>query len=578
MKYPKLTEIPTTRELVDVFKGYNHNLRIGAGEFYDTKNLSADYYPVLSTRKKRGILSNQPTNLMSNIIDKDGLTYLDGNTLVCGDERIYLGNDITFNRPQKLISMGANVVIFPDFVVVNTITKEVNKPGYLYGGASAYFALPNGDDVGAFLVGERDNFNYSYHVDPKDAVVYNPKGEYCGKASTKLLFGNKWFKKGDLVSITVVDGYNGSVGNMNGNWEISYADETGIIIPTFIMPNGYYDGKEQNQFYGHIEAKINIPTLDFIIESENRLWGCHYGEVRDTMSGEVSSFVNEIYASALGDPMRWINTHKISTDPYTVQLGSDGAFTGAITYMGHPMFFKENCVHVIYGNYPSNYNVQTTALRGVESGCHESLAIVDEVLYYKSRSGICAYNGSLPVEISAALGEKSYANASAGTIGSKYYVSMKESGKEDYYLFSYDTKKGIWFKEDKTQVTSFCKSHGDLYFLDYDDNKIKSIRGTGIQEYNPIEWMAETGMIGIESIDKKVVSRIDIRMQLNLGTRVHFFAEYDSSGEWKHLFSVDGVNLNTVPIPIRPVRCDHMRIRLVGVGDAKIFSLCKYTE
>ena len=35
MKFPKLKEIPTVREMVDVFRGYNHNLRIGDGEFYD---------------------------------------------------------------------------------------------------------------------------------------------------------------------------------------------------------------------------------------------------------------------------------------------------------------------------------------------------------------------------------------------------------------------------------------------------------------------------------------------------------------------------------------------------------------
>jgi hypothetical protein len=53
MKYPKLTEIPTTREMIDVFKGYNHNLRIGSGEFYDMKNLTSDHYPVLSPRPQR---------------------------------------------------------------------------------------------------------------------------------------------------------------------------------------------------------------------------------------------------------------------------------------------------------------------------------------------------------------------------------------------------------------------------------------------------------------------------------------------------------------------------------------------
>ena len=52
MKYPTLTELYTSREMIDVFKGYNHNLRIGSGEFYDMTNLSSDNYPILSPRQK----------------------------------------------------------------------------------------------------------------------------------------------------------------------------------------------------------------------------------------------------------------------------------------------------------------------------------------------------------------------------------------------------------------------------------------------------------------------------------------------------------------------------------------------
>ena len=55
MLYPKMAEIPTSRDILDKFKGYNHNLRIGDGEFYDMKNLTGDYYSDLSPRKKRGI-------------------------------------------------------------------------------------------------------------------------------------------------------------------------------------------------------------------------------------------------------------------------------------------------------------------------------------------------------------------------------------------------------------------------------------------------------------------------------------------------------------------------------------------
>jgi hypothetical protein len=54
--------------------------------------------------------------------------------------------------------------------------------------------------------------------------------------------------------------------------------------------------------------------------------------------------------------------------------------------------------------------------------------------------------------------------------------------------------------------------------------------------------------------------------------------EYDSSEEWKHLFSMDGVSLQSFAVPIRPQRCDHLRLKIVGEGDAKIYSICKTIE
>ena len=38
MKYPKLRVQEASRQMVDTFKGYNHNLRIGDGEFFDMKD------------------------------------------------------------------------------------------------------------------------------------------------------------------------------------------------------------------------------------------------------------------------------------------------------------------------------------------------------------------------------------------------------------------------------------------------------------------------------------------------------------------------------------------------------------
>ena len=65
MRYPTLYTKENSRQMVDVFKGYNHNLRIDDGEFFNMKNMTSDYFPVLSPRGKRGVYAEgiTPTGL-----------------------------------------------------------------------------------------------------------------------------------------------------------------------------------------------------------------------------------------------------------------------------------------------------------------------------------------------------------------------------------------------------------------------------------------------------------------------------------------------------------------------------------
>ena len=66
--------------------------------------------------------------------------------------------------------------------------------------------------------------------------------------------------------------------------------------------------------------------MDFICENENRLWGCK----EDT-----------IYSSKLGDPFNWNVFDGLSTDSYAVNVRIDGDFTACCSYLGYPVFFKE---------------------------------------------------------------------------------------------------------------------------------------------------------------------------------------------------------------------------------------------
>ena len=126
MQYPTLTEQATTRQIIDVFGGYNHNLRIGDGEFYDERNLCSDDYPLLTTRRQRGVYAS-PTN-PQGMIAKDALCYVDGSAFVINEKRIEMNlSTAAEDCPKSLVSMGAYVIILPDKKYINT--AEVSDRG-----------------------------------------------------------------------------------------------------------------------------------------------------------------------------------------------------------------------------------------------------------------------------------------------------------------------------------------------------------------------------------------------------------------------------------------------------------------
>ncbi len=319
-----------------------------------------------------------------------------------------------------------------------------------------------------------------------------------------------------------------------------------------------------------ITLSRTMPEMDFVIESKNRLWGCRYGT---NANGET---VNEIYASKLGDFKNWNCFEGVSTDSYVASLGTDGVFTGAISYQGYPLFFKENYMHMVYGNYPAQYQINDTACRGVQKGSENSLALINEVLYYKSRAGVMAYSGSLPNCVSHALGNKMYTDAIACAYKNKYYISMINVETAKRKLFVLDTQYSLWHKEDELNIAQMCSVDNDIYYIE--DGTLYSLFGTGGVKEKNVEWYIETGEMGLSYADKKYITRISVRLSMELGAKVSIYIQYDSNGIWEHKVTLMGEKLKTITQSIRPKRCDHFKLRIEGVGDVKIYSISKTLE
>ena len=576
MKLPELSVLNTSREMIDVFGGYNHNLRISESEFYDMKNLTSSDYPVLSPRQKRGVYAAPAS--AQGMVAKDALCYVDGSDFIINDYRVAMNlSTAAEDNPKTLISMGAYVIIMPDKKYINTADLSD------YGSIEATVTTSS---TVTFELCKLDGSGYSNVVTQSTAPT-NPENMDLWIDTSSVPHTLKQYSTTNAMWVSIATTYikisatgigkpfsaNDGV-KISGIKDDSLSDLNNTMVvwergDDFIVVTGILDYVTTQD--EAITVTRWMPNMDFIIESENRLWGCRYGT---DVSGNV---VNEIYASKLGDFKNWNCFMGLSTDSYAATVGTDGQFTGAITHLGYPLFFKEGFVHKIYGNYPANYQIQTTACRGVQKGCSKSLAIVNEILYYKSRSSVCAYDGSLPVEMSSALGDVVYSNAVAGTIGNKYYISMMDASGT-YHLFVYDSARGMWHREDNTQAVEFCTCRGELYYIDKADGKIKTILGSGDVAEEKIKWRAESGVIGTSSPDKKYISRLDIRLSIEVGTVIDIYIQYDSCGAWEHIHQMLGANLRSFSIPIRPKRCDHLQLRIDGEGAAKIFSICKTVE
>lgn len=343
-----------------------------------------------------------------------------------------------------------------------------------------------------------------------------------------------------------------------------------VVSDAALILNGFTDEKVTRSVAGDTVLKTarKIPKLDFVIECNNRLWGCYYGpKDENDPAGEI---LNEIYCSALGDPMNWYKYEGTAMDSWTASVGAVGAWTGAAVYGGYPIFFKENAIVRVYGTSPSSFQLVTYNYRGIKPGGDKSVAVVDEVLYYHSYDGFMAYSGGVPVKVDAALGNDVYDDAVGGAYMGKYYVSARRG--TEYLLLVYDTQIKLWHIEDNTNALKMMRCAEDFYILG-SDGKIFTVSGGE----SGIKWYAETGSLGYGDIYYKRVNKIKIKLKLPRGSVMSAFVSYDD-GEWESCGAYTGSDDMPIDIFFIPQRCDRYRLRFEGIGDCKIISVYRETE
>ena len=582
------------REMIGYFGGYNHNARINNNEFYDMQNMASDQSRLLAPRKQRGYVRTLDWywNRFNGLYAHEKLCWVIGTDFYYGGVK----KGTVTNGPKQLIGMGAYVLIFPDKKYYNTSTGEFGslsagpyqlQPAYAmlctvdgvpYGRTLSDYTIadapPQNPDDGQLWIDTSNTPHVLKKYSETESMWISIPTTYVAIFGISSDFSN--FSKYDGVTLTTKSTVDGTIDALTGDFILYNVKPDGgtIITPNYIVVAAMIDGILTNNLIVTIERKV--PDMDYVTEFNNRIWGCN-------------SEKHEIYACALGDPKNWNRYLGISTDSYAATVGTPGDFTGCIAHGGYVLFFKEDVIHKLYGNKPSNFQLQDTICRGVQKGSEKSLVIVNETLFYKSTQDVCIYNSALPTSISQALGEVKYHDASAGAVGSKYYISMKDENDQPS-VFVFDETQGVWHKEDNAYVPYFAALGTELYFVRSNVNGYPSlwtVNGTLDDDYvdptfgrpeGDFDWYAETGDIGIDNPDNKYVSKLQIRLEVDEHALVRIEVKYDNEGDWLEKYKINLTRKRSFTVPIIPRRCDTMKLRISGRGACRIYSITKTLE
>lgn len=570
---PYLQQRGRNRSITTDFRGLNLSQGIGDGEWAWMQNMDTREYPAVARRQKRVHVAtlNKPNGLCAT----DRLCFVDGVKFYYNG--FYYGD--VEDSEKTLVPMGAKIAIFPDKKLFDTTTfsfTDMEQKNVSSGTVSVTLAKGDGTPYGEYTEGgtaPENPENGQLWLDTSgDAPVMKTwseaQGLWVAEATTYVLVSATGLGQGlkalDGVTVSGLE-----EAGLNGDWILTDAG------PDYILFTGILQ-KTLTQA-GEVRVERTCPEMDFVVEKDNRLWGC-------------SSADHEIYCCKLGDPTNWRAYQGVATDSYAVTVGTPGPFTGAAVSGSAVIFFKENCLHRVYGTQPSNFTVYVDNLRGVQQGCHKSAVRVNEYLYYKNVFDVCVYADSEVAGISAALGTESYKNAVAGVCGSRLYLSMEDQ-EGAWQLLVYDTAAGVWTREDGTHALGFAscltetfmlRADGELYaLLPGEYNKDFFMVGSDYTVYaqeetdEEVSWELRTGEILRELPDHKYIGKIQLYLELDPGARAEVALRRDG-GAWEKVQELSGGDQRRCTLPIYPRRCDRMEIRLTGVGHARLVNWSKY--
>ena len=606
------TKLPNSRSLLRAFGGLNETYGCSEAEYSAGVNFSSRDFPALSTRK--------PRRRLRALTDLNGMYHLNGLLTVCGKDLVYTpdggGEAVTCkgaveDGKKVLVGLGTKILIFPDKLAFDTAKGQVSALGARWTAQGQSVEFAPCDAAGkTYTVDSLGREEPEKPADGQTFLKVEDPDHPWGSGSTLEVYsaasGNWTAQPLDYCRITVSGAgeqfrqwdtvtVQGSAARQAGQWEalegdcILYAvEQNSLLVRADPAGDFFYgtlvqgadaacwtslDGKVTRTVAveAPVELERRVPDLEFVTECDNRVWGC-------------SSRENVIYACKLGDPTNWFSYRGIASDSYAVTVGSDGPFTGAVTCMGYALFFKENTLHKLCGSKPSDYQLTSLRCRGVARNAAHSLCVLNETLYYLSPEGVMAWDGSIPVKVSAALDASRLANvqsAVGGALDGRYYlhVSRASGTGQEARLLVYDTERGLWHQEDVCS-REMASTGGQLYLWDgqalwvADPSREADWQSTqGVEQQVDFELIS--GDIGVEAADQRYLSRLTLRLDAECRSTLEVSLSYDG-GPWEKAAALTvEEKRRCYDLQLVPRRHGTLRLRLQGKGQITLRGLAK---
>ena len=567
--YNKITQIK--------FGGLRHSEACTDGEIYDMSNMGCEEFPVLKSVGDRPVVRRMEGQREQFYMDGGTLLTVQGSCLYYED--LCLISDLSPDW-KRFVRFGDRVLLMPDkrllnlyYPIVGMVDGEHNLPSE--GNSSEAYAVRYGNFYNIHVWdGEQwvNNGRFDTLIDSTTEALNGvsfENGEIYGEAAQantiRLMMGREEFKElgfreGDAIEIRgcKVEPRNNKIPVLR---EIAGDDKHCLLRFTehcFYLPeDGAYteDG---------VTISRTMPDVDVLFENANRLWGA---------KGD------EIFASAVGDPRNWNVFDGTSLDSFYCKTQSKGEIHGGYGDY-YPRFLKEDSMITVYGQ--ASFQLSEQKLPGVMKGEMESVAFAGGYALWLSNEGMVLFNGSNYTVQHEELGHWALRNVVGCSAGSRAYFATGVG------LLCFDSHTGLWTKETNWYGTGsgvLGYDGGAVYGIMTDDGEsswLEIVCGDGRQVAAPtgavLHSFVEFGDFTEQSPNRKAMNRLELRLGLEQGSEVTALIQYDSNGEWVKLWTIGASG--TVPkksyaVPVIPRRCDHYRLKLVGKGAWKLYSMAR---